>query len=104
MIPKINVLTIPDQSGKWDGDTCHHSMWGIYLGDGKAHKFYCTFCYLTIKVNFPRFVRCLKKVHKPEDVISLHWACPSCCKPTPILTYVGEDDNTNSDEIRLESS
>ncbi|SVC44241.1 uncharacterized protein METZ01_LOCUS297095 [marine metagenome] len=40
---------------------------------------------MIIKVNFPRFVRSLNKTHKAEDVISLHWVCPGCCQPTPVL-------------------
>ena len=101
---KIDVFTIPDQSNIWNGNECYHSMWGVYLGDGKLHKFYCTFCALTIKVNFPRWMRCLKKTHKAEEVIAMNWVCPSCCKTSPVLTYVGEYDNTNSDEIWLEST
>ena len=76
---------IPDNSGSQSGNDCRHSMWGIYCGKGEACQFYCNFCAMIIKVNFPRFVRSLNKTHIAEDVIKMHWVCPGCCKPTPVL-------------------
>ena len=76
---------ISDNSGSQSGNDCRHSMWGIYCGGGKIYKFYCNFCAMIIKVNFPRFVRSLNKTHKAKDAITLHWVCPGCCQPTPVL-------------------
>ncbi len=81
----MKEFIIPDNSGSQSGNDCRHSMWGIYCGEGGACQFYCNFCAMIIKVNFPRFVRSLNKTHIAEDVIKMHWVCPGCCKPTPVL-------------------
>lgn len=83
-------MAIPDNSSIQDSDICRPSMWGICYGEGKSHKFYCRFCALTIKVNFPRWSRCLNKVYEAEDIVDLHWVCPSCCKGKPDLMYIGK--------------
>ena len=91
-VPVKKIFTIPDNSGKQDGDICRHSMWGIYLGEGKVHRFYCWFCSMIITVNFPRWVRTLNRTHEAEDAIKLKWACPSCCKRAPTLMYMDEKE------------
>lgn len=90
-VPVREIMTIPDQSGVWKGDTCHHSMWGIYRGEGKVHRFYCWFCQLIITANFPRWSRTVRKYYQATDVIDTHWACPGCCKTSPILIYMNEE-------------
>ena len=90
-VPVKTILTIPDQSGVWKGDTCHHSMWGTYRGIGDVHRFYCSQCQMIITANFPRWSRTLKKYHQAMDVINTHWACPGCCKTTSNLIYMDEE-------------
>ena len=91
-VPIKQIMTIPDNSGSQNGDICRNSMWGIYRGFGEVHRFYCSFCCMIITVNFPRWSRISNKMLDAEDVIINHWACPGCCKSSPILMHMKEED------------
>ena len=91
-VPVKTIFSIPDNSGRQDGDICRHSMWGIYSGNGRVHRFYCCFCQMIITVNFPRWTRTLDKMHNAEYVITAKWACPGCCKRAPTLMYMDENE------------
>ena len=84
-VPVNTIFTIPDNSGSQNGDICRVSMWGIYRGIGDVHRFYCAYCQMIITANFPRWMRILNKIYDAEDVISLNWKCPGCCKSDPLM-------------------
>ena len=91
-VPVKKIFSIPDNSGKQDGNICRHSMWGIYTEEGRVHRFYCWFCAMIITVNFPRWSRTLSRTYEAEDVITKLWACPGCCKRAPTLMYMDEKE------------
>ena len=49
---------------------------------------------MIITVKFPRYSRVLRRIYEAEDIVRLHWVCPSCCKPAPNLELM-EDEKWN---------
>ena len=89
-----SIFTIPDDSSIHYENNCLHSMWCVYQGNGKTYRFYCNFCSMIITVKFPRHSRVVRRVYEAEDIVGLHWVCPSCCKSTPNLELM-EDEKWN---------
>ena len=47
---------------------------------------------MIITVSFPRWSRISNKMTDAEDVIDNYWACPGCCKSSPILMHMKEEE------------